>query len=112
MEAVEHAVKEDVVEIVGVFDLRGVKLWLKEVVTDFEGWRLPEPVVELVVEAVARILLVRVGEALEVLEGALVRVPVDVFTIVADRTADPETLLVRVEEAVTVELGEAVREPF
>ena len=112
MDEVAHDVKEVVAETVWVLDRKDVRLLVGDTDTDFEGWRLGEPVVELVVEAVARILLVRVGEALEVLEGALVRVPVDVFTIVADRTADPETLLVRVEEAVTVELGEAVREPF
>ena len=89
-----------------------MKLWLKEVVTVFEGWRLPEPVVELVVEAVARILLVCVEEVVDVLEGAVVKLPVKVLTTVADRTADLETVFVCVVEAVTVELGEAVRDPF
>lgn len=67
---------------------------------------------ELVVEAVARILFVCVADVVEVLEGALVGLPVCVVAIVTDLTADPETVFVCVEEAVTVELGDAVLEPF
>jgi hypothetical protein len=112
VDGVGHDDNDFVAETVGLFDCKEVRLLLGDTETVFEGWRLGEPVVELVVEAVARILFVCVADVVEVLEGALVKLPVEVFIMVTDRTADPETVFVCVEEAETVELGEAVRDSF
>lgn len=67
---------------------------------------------ELVLELLDLTLLVRVGELVDVLEGALVGLPVCVLTMLLDSTGDPDTVLELVEVAETVELGEAVLELF
>jgi len=110
-DGVEQAVEEDVDETFIVLEPRDVRLWLEEVVTLFELGLLAEPVVELVDDAVALTLFVRVVEVVDVLE-AVVGLPVCVLAIVLVGTTDPDTVLEVVEEAETVELGEALRDPF
>ena len=112
VDGVGHDDKEFVAETVGLLERKEVRLLLGDTEAVLEEARVGEPVVELVVEAVARILFVCVANVVEVLEGALVGLPVCVVAIVTDLTADPETVFVCLEEAVAVELGEAVLEPF